>query len=443
MYARGDRPREWARCLQTSPSIFSAAYFRGGSLLQELFMRKFLLVIGLTSLALTGCKVKVPEQNKPHCTAVAASASVDADTAVDVTITATGGEAPYYLQGQVGTFTSTTTISRSYSNDSGADKYIEEQVLVNDNVGLTAQCSFQVTVHTKVTTPVASVDVTASPSASVLVGSSITLQATSTNLGASPTYTFAFTQAGVNKVQTGAQAVFSVTDSAAHDFDVVVTGSGNSLTATKTIHLSFTVAAPGSMACTIAHDKSYAVVDEEVKFTISASTGEAITILEFLPGTSGTVASTVDGVVKVKYSSVGTKTVSVRAKAKNRNVICNNNISMVDSVAIKKALTCVAKTDLTQYRVYYGPSAPAWDGYLWNSALVWAEVPSDAGVGSASVTAINTTPDINGFYQPYQNNPIAKEVYFYEAGTTKLELTVKDSVGNTVKCTTGDIQIYY
>ncbi len=409
-------------------------------------MRFFFLVVGFTSLALSGCKVKVPETSKPHCTAVADVGSVDADTAFNVKITATGGEAPYYLQGQVGTFTSEITISRSYANETGADKHIEEQVLVNDNVGLTAQCSFEITVHTKVVVPpTASVDATASPSTTVLVGSSITLQATSTNLGATPTYTFAIqgSSTGISKVQTGSSAVFSVTDSLAHDFDVLITGTGNSQTATKTVHLTFSVAAPGSMACTIGHDKSYGVIDEEIKFTVTASTGEAITILEFLPGTSGTVVNTTDGVVKVKYSSNGTKTVSVRAKSKTRNVICNNNISMLDAVSINKALACVAKTDGTQYRVWYGASAPAWDGYLWNSALVWAEIASDSGVGSKSVTGINTIPDLNGFYQAYQNNPIAKEVFFYDAGTVKLELTVKDSVGNTTKCTTSDINVYY
>ncbi len=404
----------------------------------------FVTTIGLSALILSGCKVKVPEQSKPHCTAVAASASIEHNAPVSVTVTGTGGEAPYTLQGQVGSFATSTTFSRSYANETGADLHIEEAVLLNDNVGLTTQCSFNVVVHTKViTAPTASVDVTASPSLTALNTQNITLQTTSTNLGSSPTYTFAFTGTGVSKVQTGSQAVFSVTDSLAHDFDVVVTGTGNSLTATKTVHLSFTVPAAGSMACNIAHDKSYAVIDEQVTFTLSAQTGEALTVLEFLPGTSGSVVSTVDGVVKVKWSSIGTKTVSVRAKSKTRNVICNNNLSMIDSVVVRKALSCIAKTDGTQYRVYYGAGAPAWDGYMWNSALVWAEIPADSGNGQVTVTGVNSIPTVSGFFQAYQNNPIAKEVFFSEAKTFKLELTVQDQVGNTAKCQTSTLNSYY
>ena len=97
-------------------------------------MQKFLTVIGISALALTGCKVKVPESAKPRCTAVAASASIEADTPVRITVSASGGEAPYFLTGQIGTFASSTTLSRSYANDSGADKNIEEVVLVSDNV---------------------------------------------------------------------------------------------------------------------------------------------------------------------------------------------------------------------------------------------------------------------------------------------------------------------
>ena len=59
------------------------------------------------------------------------------------------------------------------------------------------------------------------------------------------------------------------------------------------------------------------------------------------------------------------------------------------------------------------------------------------------MTQVASIPTVGGSYQPYNSNPLAKEVFFYNSGTFKLELTVTDGSGATAKCQTSNLNVYY
>lgn len=80
------------------------------------------------------CTVSVPNNGAP----------VSSGQTVPLTVTASGGTAPYTLGGQ--NFTSTLTVSKTYTNTSSANTVVTESVNVSDAAGKSVSCSASVTV---------------------------------------------------------------------------------------------------------------------------------------------------------------------------------------------------------------------------------------------------------------------------------------------------------
>lgn len=73
-------------------------------------------------------------------------AAINSGTSVPLTVTAAGGTAPYATAGITGTFPSTATISKTYTNSGSTNQVVTETVSISDAAGATASCSVVVTV---------------------------------------------------------------------------------------------------------------------------------------------------------------------------------------------------------------------------------------------------------------------------------------------------------
>lgn len=406
-----------------------------------------LFVVAIFSLS--GCKI--PEHVKLRCTAEVAEAfadGVDSGVPVDVEVNATGGEVPYYMLGVIGTFNPSTTISRSYTNDGEEDIIIDDLVLVNDNLGFTTQCGFSVTVRPEPVDPDPNptLVLVATPSASVDTDSIITVTATATDFGDTPSFVFDFDEVGVAIAQNENIAEFFATDDLGHQFDVTVTASGDGEEVSETITLNFTLIVDDpTLECTLTHDTGDYEIGDTVPFSVTAITGESLVITEGSTGTDGTVQYLVGNIFGISYSSIGTKVVTVKAES-DAGIKCNNGETLSDVVTIESAqpvLSCNAFTDESNYRVWYGPNYPNWDGSMYNSVVTWAEIPAGVGVGTVSIVDVAASNDPEGHYFTYNNDPLAKEIFFYEAGFFQVTLTVEDTDGNRATCLTDFFNVWW
>lgn len=416
-------------------------------------------------LALTGCKIKVADSAKLRCEAESIVAAVDSGEVFEVKVTATGGEKPYFLLGATGdTFDSETMTLRSLVNEADDVVTMSGSIVVNDNIGFTTQCSFQVNVNPADEDVDPDVDPTlvtvATPATTASSESTITLTAIADGLGDSPAFTFAFAEAGVNVQQVGNQAIFSAADGEDHSFDVTVMGAGEGKDISEVVSLTFVKPTPETLNCTLTHlGGDDFEVGDNVEFVVMADNNEALEVFPQNPGASGTVVSSFGRYFTVQYATEGMKTVSVFAKSATRNVWCNGQAALTDMVDIDAVdpeptptptpdpdpeFTCQANTDDTAYRMWCENSPASYGGY-WNSVLTWATVSGNP-VGSVEIVDVDINNNGDGSYAPYSdsqgNNPMAKEVFVETQGNYKLTLTVEDADGNQATCQTPTIQVW-
>ena len=416
-------------------------------------------------LFVSGCKVKLPEievadGNKLSCTATVptqiATQGVDADTAFSVSVTASGGEGPYHIFGQIGEFSSTTSVSKSYSNTSDSDIVVDDVVIVADTIGLTQQCAFSVTVHPEPVVPNPSITVEASPSAEVDFDETITLSVFTLDLEGNIQYGFNFTEPGISIQQNDEVAVFSVSDNSAHMFNVEVTATGDngSVSYVATLKFNKDVVQPTNLNCSLSYSSGGFITGDDIAFTVTSSTGETLTITQANFGTNSTVVSNTDGVAIVNYSSPGTKGISVRAKDKNSNALCNNGSSMVALITVDSppvvdppptgTISCTAVTDgNAYYRWRENNDFRYYDGFLYNTIIVnvtvsgsisgTARIKSSGGIGTLNATSRGHS---------YVLGDLSREVALYSTGSHRLVVSVIDSAGKEAQCTTNTVYTY-
>lgn len=412
-----------------------------------------LVFLGAAIFALSSCKVVVPESAILKCDAVPDKTIVESDEVFNVVVTASGGAAPYELIGQVGEFDSSTSVERSFNNESGADTVVSKTMVVKGKLGVTAQCGYSVTVHSADITdptpvPAPKLTVSVDPGTSVAADVDINVTVSSEDID-DAVYTFDFVESGVNMVRNSAtMATFSNGDGLAHSFvlTVKVTGTvgADDITLTDTVTLGFAaeVSIPEELNCVLTHSGTKKV-GKDVVFTVQEIGGSdrELVFTQFTPGVNGYVTANAGDELTVQYTSTGTKAVKARAVLKSDpSIKCNEGDILTDSVVIDSTLTCAAYTDYKNYRVYYGPGYPPFDGQYYNSVITWAVV-SGASAGITTITDLAAT-STNGFWVNYPGNPLAKEVYFREAGTMEIDLTVKDGAGNTAKCSTSSFRVW-
>jgi len=496
------------------------------------------LVLGLFAItSFTACTVKVDSPNItvdpninvsfPKCTAtVPASMNgiVEADTPFLVEVEAKDGVAPYSIAGTTNKFASKTTVSRQYSNDTNANKVVEDFVEIRDGLSLPGTCAFSITVKPKTVVPGAlscvmavndasphintnilvtadasggvagsysfsnltlgtdgsvvtaltqasghasavvkyssagsksinlsltdgtstvacvkaitvrplvSVALVATPSNTAPTDGSITVTATPSGFVGTPTYSFYTNDPYVNIVSNGNVATLTSNTSSAHNFYIAVTASSNGESAFISIPISFTAVTP--LNCTLSHPSGTYKINDSVVYTLSANTGEAVTIVDFYAGANGTVNSSTTGTRTVKYSAAGSKWASATGKVRRNNtdVFCNAGATLYDSVTIgTNTLSCNVSTS---------PNPSYVDQYYTQIFELNVTIPSGSGGTNPRITSVTSSSSTYGMSLYSNNTNLSRQYYFQEAGVFTVTATVRDDSNNTATCTTTHI----
>lgn len=380
------------------------------------------------------CQLSVTVYPIPPVSNLACAFSVDDSTPsmgelVNFTVTVSGGTAPYnssqYTPGTNTNFSSGLTSSSSTTFSSSANYSVAglktASVIISDSAGAQTTCSQVLNV---ISAP--SVTVTASPSASVPAGTSITLSATTANFGVSPEITFSTTSGGVTFSAVGSSIVVSTVDTFSRTVVVDVMASTATQQATTSITLNFT--SSQTLNCSLTHASGYYRAGESVRFSVSATTGEVLSLTS-LSAQDGTIIDSLGGSsARIRFSSSGYKNVSATARALYsdgtfRN--CNGGATLTNSIYIYSAPVNLSCTAIT---------SPNYS-YPGNLFLVKAQVPSGSGVGTVSLTQIQTSWDAITSYS-YHNDATSSYMAIYNTGIFPIVLTVRDEAGNTATCST-------
>ncbi len=364
------------------------------------------------------------------CTLVPSTATPAVNQVATFTATASGGVAPYAFSsfnGGLGAQITSPLAAISSTQARASASYPtaglrSATVTLTDNAGSVVGCSTSVNVANA-----PAISVVASPATSVVFGSPITLTAMPSNFSATPTYTFTTTRSGVSISSTGAVATIT-SASAQSAFNVVVTATSGSQSASQTISLSFLN--PTSLACSVTHPAGTYYVGDSVKFTVSASSGEAVEITSFSTTSDYSLVSFTANSRTLSYSLTGTKTVIVRARSVSTGALCQGGADMTDSVVMNAvqtpALTC------TGYTVY-NPSYR----YEWFQAYATIS----GGTGVKYVDTIEITKNGNTFnaWDGQWINATSAWLNIFDNGTYQVKFLLKDTNGGMGSCSTSHI----
>ena len=363
-------------------------------------------VTGGSSLA---CTV-VPERSTPHI-----------GDSFPIVVTATGGTSPYnFVSLQAGTNAvpsgsltqiSSTQAALQVSYDAAGAQ--TATATVKDATGAKVTCSSSLQVFST-----AALQVAATPSGLVSAGQTITLTATPESFSATPSYTFTASDSHVSVQANGAVATVSSVNGWAGNFTVLVTASsaqGESVSVT--VSLGFT--ADENLTCQLTHAAGTYAVGSTVDFSLTSSTGEALQVIQFNPGSGGAANG-----LSATYSTAGTKTPTVIAKSASSGVYCNGGNSVQDSVVIGSQLSCsvgVSANPVSAGQQFYA----------------WAIIP--AGVAVGNVQIISLTAEATGFSYYWPNPSVAPLISFSTSGQFPITLTIQDSSGQTASCSTTEV----
>jgi len=353
---------------------------------------------------------------------------VPANTDVTILVNASGGTSPYLAAGMTSFFASQGTLTRNYSNTTDGILAVTETIGLIDSLAQLTNCTTSLLVLPSSSSD-PGVTFVVGPSPEEVIGTDITISTFTTNFGTSPTITFTYSEAGVSMSQAESSATFSVTDGNPHAFDVTILASDGSDSASTSVSLSFVEVVPDPIICTISHNDGLHLVGDEVLYTVTANSGEALEITSVDPGTDGTLTDLTGSVATVTYSSSGDKTATVSARSTSTGAECN---TLTHTVEVLEILSCEA---FTQYSSYYTGET------IWTWAIIPDEI-GDEGIQVTLVEAIGNIPEGWGEYFLYPWFPLHAEVYFYASGTTTLRLTVEDANGQTATCTTDSFNVW-
>ncbi len=350
---------------------------------------------------------------------------------VNFGVTVAGGLAPFtashYTPGTYTTYASllSQVSSSSFSSSAiyGTSGLNTASVQITDSHGMLATCSQVVNVA-----PAPSITVTATPSTTVSSGTPITLSAVTHNFRTTPEITFSTTSGGVTFTAVGNTIVVQTIDYLAHTVVVDIVASTATEQANSTLTLNFTNNQSLNCSLTYPASSTYYRVGDTIIFSVSATSGEALSITS-LSAQDGTVLDSVgSSSARIRFNSSGYKTVYATARSASRGTLCNNGATLTSSIYISGApinLSCSAVTNPT----------PSYAGEFF---LVRAQVPAGVGVGTVKLVQIQTSWQAQTSYS-YYNDSTSSYMAIYNAGSFPVVLTVQDEAGNTAQCSTNHL----
>jgi hypothetical protein len=303
-------------------------------------------------------------------------------------------------------------------------------VRVTDSSGTFVVCSSTVSISGS-----ASVSLVASPSTTAQVGSSIVVSAIASNFSPAPTsYVFSTTESGVLLSPSGNSVTVTSSNGMPHSaFNVQVVASNGSQSASSSIALTF-VGTTGYLSCVLNHPVATYYTGNQVPFTATASSGEALTITTFVASSDATVTTTGNATRNVAYANPGSKIVYALAKSTSTGQFCNDGNYLVDSLTINNSgggylpLACSAYTN-------YNPTVLNQSFYAYG--VLTGGNPSNRWVDTLRVLRNGVV--VSNYSGYWYDRYTAVLSIFTTRGTYQVELTAKDSLGNTAVCSTNHI----
>lgn len=312
--------------------------------------------------SLVACKIKLPENQviidanaSLSCVAnISNGQTFGPGQPVVIQVTAQNGSAPYTITGIGGTFSSFTSITRTYQNISSNQIVISDQVAVSDSDGRNAICSFNVNVTAIIIDPnPLTCQISATPS-SAQINQNVVYSMTAS--GGGNTVVFSNFQAGANSsivsalTSTGnktASATASYSASGVKTASVVATDSlGNVAACSK----DTTVAAVAAVAVS-ASPASSVPIGSSITLTAVPSGFVGSTVLSFATTESGVqitmlsaTSARIDAIDNLPHANFNVSVSAISATQTASNSIA---LSFTGSAALNCSITYASGT----YRV--------------------------------------------------------------------------------------------
>lgn len=335
---------------------------------------------------------------------------------VPFVVTATGGTGMYTFQpislGSDGTIHGTpiSNATNYYATGRYATSGIKTVSMTVSDGSDSVTCSRSLTVRNPL-----QVTVIPTPSASVRADQTITLTASSDGFQSAPTFSFSSSDSGAILVAQGNVATVSSANQSIRSIVVTVTATQGTESVSQSTTLNFT--ALPALTCTLRHDPRGYRVNDPVTFSVTANTGEAVEMVSFYAGASGTVQSSTANTRTVTYQNPGFKTPWAIAKVRrgNTDVYCQYGDYLYDSIIIDRVSYPLACNVVTSPN----PS------YSYETVYIDYHV-TQLGAGGIELQGIK----ISG--QPFYS----QWVYFYQPGIYPIEVKIRDAIGTESTCQT-------
>jgi len=382
----------------------------------------------------------VTTSNPLSCTVAASTENPAIDQNVTYTATVGGGSASAYfftafIPGGNGITTSSlnqitalqATASAKYPT-AGLNTAV---FYVSDSNANSATCAKTVNVQSG-----PSVTLTATPSATVPATNAITVTATPTNFSSTPTYTYSVTGSGINLSASGAVATVTAVDATiTRTGTVTVTAVNGSQSATSSIPVTFT-ASSSTLNCSLSYASSVLAykVGDNVPYSITASTGEALTVTELNIMDGYLVGGTLSQYPYISFYLSGYKTVTAKARSASTGALCNGGALLNSTIYIAPGTSDFnCSLSMTPNPTYT---------YRWIQATV---TPSGAQGNywleslTADSTQLYTYDDGASLQSSSVSTPIVRWVYFTYPGNWQVTARLRDSAGRTATCSTYEV----
>lgn len=354
------------------------------------------------------------------------SVSRTATNQATISLKGTNGTAPYVLSSiTVGgqnvssisgsqTFTGSTSLVATFSSIASAGA--TGTAVIRDSASSVASsaCSFTV----PATTASNALNCLISPSTtSPTVNQTVTFNMSVVSGGTSP-YTFSSFSPGTNGVtssglintSTGASAQAYYT-TAGTSIPVVSVTDVNGITGNCSTNVTVQGSSTGgSLGCTVGH----VVTGASAKLTVTASTGEAVTLSQI--NTTGTITSS-GNPTTVAYTSPGLKSVTLYAASAVTGIPCNAGAQLSDSFTIVMPV-CTATIN---------PNPSYAGSYVTASATY-------SSVGSGNPRIANINYPLSSYMSGYFTGSNTALLYFPYAGYWNITFVVEDSAGTRNTC---------
>lgn len=395
-----------------------------------------------TTCSLAVTVAPVTSTNPLSCTVAASNENPTIDQNVTYTATVGGGSssAAYYFTAFIpgGNGVTTSSLNQITATQATASARYPSAGLntavfyVSDSNANSATCAKTVNVQSG-----PSVTLTATPSATVPATSAITVTATPTNFSATPTYTFSVSGSGINLSASGAVATVTAVDATTtRTGTVTVTAVNGSQSATNSIPVTFT-ASSSTLNCSLSYANSVVPykVGDNVPYSITASTGEALTVTELNIMDGYLVGGTLSQYPYISFYLSGYKTVTAKARSASTGTLCNGGALLNSTIYISPGTSdfnCTLSMNPNPtytYRWIQATVTPSGaQGAYWLESLTAESAQLytyDDGASSLQSSSAST--------------PIVRWVYFTYPGNFQVTARLRDSAGRTATCSTYEV----